>query len=70
MRRSRGWAQTDADAQRSVSGVEQRDICGSKCGFAALLMGSYWRRGRRGRFRVQSSWVDEQERSVVYGLRV
>ena len=53
-RRSRRRAWPADDAERSVSGVEQRDICDSKCGFAALLMGRCGGRSRRVRFGFQS----------------
>lgn len=41
-RRSRPSASAEGDgAERSVSGVERRHICDSKCGFAALRLGSF-----------------------------
>ena len=45
--RGRGCGEADDGLARRRCGVERQrsgaaDICGSKCGFAAPLMGSFW----------------------------
>ena len=50
-----------ADVERSVSGVEQRDICGSKWRLRRPADGQFGGRSRRGRLGFQSSAFDKQK---------